>query len=53
MSYQDKSGSVLTPRRKVSCPAGGYIEARGNPDDIIYESFDADHKSVGMLQAKK
>ena len=37
---------------KVSCPAGGYIVAKGKSDDIRYESYDANHKLVGTVRTK-
>ncbi|KAI7857122.1 hypothetical protein BDC45DRAFT_533034 [Circinella umbellata] len=53
ISYQENRGSAFIPRRKVSCPAGGYIEAKGTPDNIAYESFDANHKSLETVYAKE
>ncbi|KAG2227620.1 hypothetical protein INT45_002305 [Circinella minor] len=38
--------------RRVSCPADGYIVAKGKGDDIRYESYDADHKLVETVRTK-
>ncbi|KAI7847394.1 hypothetical protein BDC45DRAFT_541971 [Circinella umbellata] len=39
-------------RRDISCPAGGSIVVTGAYGDLAFESFDADHNSVGKFRTK-
>ncbi|KAG2218087.1 hypothetical protein INT45_004836 [Circinella minor] len=52
MNYGGDRPYNVTNLRRVSCPAGGYIVAKGKGDDIRYESYDADHKLVGTVRIK-